>query len=107
MVRLHASLLAVAAHLGEAAVFQFAKDQNEASLSSIASSETVEMLSAFSETILNPRTADSSNYQSVIRAVSDKMDLKTASKCKGLQDMNRETYAQVTRDIMRLIEQIH
>ena len=163
MVRLHASLLGVAAHLGEAAVFQFAKDQNEASLSSIASSETVEMLSAFSETILNPRTADSSNYQSVIRAVSDKMDLKTASKavesknlpesvsslvqtvnsgngfadfdenslekarivlndlvfkawlemddkifeCKGFQDMYFANYGQVTRDIMRLIEQIN
>lgn len=28
-------------------------------------------------------------------------------KCKGFQDMNRENYAQVTRDIMRLIEQIN
>jgi len=28
-------------------------------------------------------------------------------KCKGFQDMNRNTYGQVTRDIMRLIEQIN
>merc|ERR1719446_1345490 len=28
-------------------------------------------------------------------------------KCKGFEDMNRENYAQVTRDIMRLIEQIN
>jgi len=28
-------------------------------------------------------------------------------KCKGFQEMNRENYAQVTRDIMRLIEQIN
>jgi len=28
-------------------------------------------------------------------------------KCKGFEDMNRETYSQVTRDIMRLIEQIN
>merc|ERR1719440_732821 len=28
-------------------------------------------------------------------------------KCKGFQDMNRATYSQVTRDIMRLIEQIN
>jgi len=28
-------------------------------------------------------------------------------KCKGFEDMNRATYGQVTRDIMRLIEQIN
>lgn len=28
-------------------------------------------------------------------------------ECKGFQEMNRENYAQVTRDIMRLIEQIN
>jgi len=28
-------------------------------------------------------------------------------KCKGFQEMNRENYAQVTRDIMRLVEQIN
>merc|ERR1719223_1041722 len=28
-------------------------------------------------------------------------------KCKGFQEMNRETYGQVNRDIMRLIEQIN
>jgi hypothetical protein len=28
-------------------------------------------------------------------------------QCKGFEDMNRETYGQVTRDIMRLIEQIN
>merc|ERR1712048_509815 len=28
-------------------------------------------------------------------------------KCKGFQDMNRENFAQVTRDIMRIIEQIN
>lgn len=28
-------------------------------------------------------------------------------KCKGFQEMNRENFAQVTRDIMRLIEQIN
>jgi len=28
-------------------------------------------------------------------------------KCKGFQEMNRENYGQVTRDIMRLIEQIN
>ena len=28
-------------------------------------------------------------------------------KCKGFQDMNRNNYGQVTRDIMRLIEQIN
>lgn len=28
-------------------------------------------------------------------------------ECKGFEDMNRETYGQVTRDIMRLVEQIN
>merc|ERR1719162_2589148 len=28
-------------------------------------------------------------------------------KCKGFQEMNRENFAQTTRDIMRLIEQIN
>jgi len=28
-------------------------------------------------------------------------------KCKGFQDMNRENYGQVTRDIMRIVEQIN
>merc|ERR1719248_192325 len=28
-------------------------------------------------------------------------------KCKGFEDMNRNNYGQVTRDIMRLVEQIN